>query len=54
MPGVEEGTPEAETPPISGSASPPDSAALQVKTDWIPSDAPKDAGISGDHAFPPV
>jgi hypothetical protein len=40
--GLEEGAPEAAALPVSGSAS-LDSTALPVKTDWVPSDAPRDA-----------
>ena len=41
--GLEEVASEAKAPQVSGGTSPAD-AALPVKTDWIPSDAPGDAG----------
>jgi len=47
--GLDEGASEAAVPPVSGGASPPD-AALPVKTDWISSDAPRDAGSVGEQS----
>ncbi len=45
--GLDEVASEAKAPPVSGGASPKD-AALPVKTDWIPSDAPRNAGSAGE------
>jgi len=47
--GLEEVATEAAAPPVSGGASPPD-ATLPVKTDWIPSDAPRGAGSAGEQS----
>ncbi len=47
--GSEEVASEAGVPPVSGGASPA-GAALPVKTDWIPSDAPRDAGSAGEQS----
>ncbi len=44
--GLDEGASGAAVPPVSGGASPPD-ATLPVKTEWIASDAPRDAGSAG-------
>jgi hypothetical protein len=47
--GLEEVATEAAAPPVSGGESPPD-ATLSVKTDWIPSDAPRGAGSTGEQS----
>jgi len=47
--GLEEVATEAAAPPVSVGASPPD-ATLPVKTDWIPSDAPRGAGSAGEQS----
>jgi len=45
--GLEEVASETKAPPVSGGASPA-GADLPVKTDWIPSDAPRNAGSAGE------
>jgi hypothetical protein len=45
---TEEESPEATPPPVTSSTSPPNSANQPVKTDWVPSDAPRDAGKAGE------
>ncbi|HET6580278.1 MAG TPA: hypothetical protein VFG36_00200, partial [Methanoregula sp.] len=47
--GLDEVASETKAPQVSGGASLPD-AALPVKTDWIPSDAPRDTGSAGEQS----
>jgi hypothetical protein len=47
--GMEEGPSEEAAPPVSGGTPPPDDG-LPVKTDWIPSDAPRDAGSAAEQS----
>ena len=48
--GMDEGAPEAETPPATIDAPPSEITDTSVKTGWIASDAPKDAGSAAEKA----